>query len=160
MTRSEQAAADLRDVCARRYQAIRTAGAKLAEAIVHMGSETDLLAVMRGTGSLIIALEELGAHTQDAVGSLRARLAEAMAETDDTRSVYSPTHVFTASRTPKRVEVTQPDLLPKQYWVTPAPRPDLTAIGKALREKALVPGATLVGNQAPTLRITARKDKQ
>lgn len=160
MTRSEQAAADLRGVCAQRYQAIRTAGARLAEAIMQMGSETDLLAVMRGTGSLIIAMEELGSHTLDAVGSLRAQLAEAMAETDDTKTVYSPTHIFTAARTPKRVEVTQPELLPKQYWITPAPRPDLTAIGKALREHALVPGATLVGNQAPTLRITARKDNQ
>lgn len=113
----------------------------------------DLVPVMQATVGVILACEAMQSAAKAAETTARQALAEAMSLGCTTIQVG--THTASLRDAPQTAMVTDLAALPAEYMTTPAPRPDLPAIRKALL-KGLVPGAQLSNGGAPTIQIRSK----
>ena len=136
------------------YSPTYAAGAALARAQQELLATTDVVAAMGHTLALIIAAEHLADMASEAAKSLRATLAEQIAETgaDDVVTMH---HKAFLMRRPSFVSVDQIDMVPTEYMSEPIP--NKRAIKDALDKRQDVPGCSLVIPNQQSLVIRARK---
>ena len=113
----------------------------------------DLMPVMQATVGVILACEAMQSAAKAAEASARQALAEAMGLGCTTIQVGP--HTASLRDAPLAAMVTDLAALPAEYMTTPAPRPDLPAIRKALL-RGPVPGAQLSNGGAATVTIRSK----
>jgi len=92
----------------------------------------ELEATYAGRRSRLSARSE---HQRDAAFDLMEALGE--------RKITRPEFTLSISKGRSSVVISNPDILPNEYWRRPSPEPDKTKIGDALAAGQDVPGATL-----------------
>jgi len=114
----------------------------------------ELACVEGEKAGIVIAIdkmkERLTRHARRA-DAIREGIAAAM-ETAELSSLKTPAATLSMRASPPRVEITDPAALPAIYVIQPAPIPDKKAIGAALKDGDVIPGATL-SNQPPALSV-------
>ncbi len=115
-------------------------------------ADTDIVAAMRSTTELIVALEAL--HDAADPRALRETLAQQMAETGATQ-IDCQHHVVSLTAAARKVLVTDAAAVPLEYLTQPAPDKRLLA---AALKRGPVAGAELGNGGEQHLRITAKKD--
>ena len=118
---------------------------------------TDLIALYGAGIHLVREAETLAAVLGEQTAQLRRTLAESMTTAGCT-AVKLPdgakAYVRDATR---RAVIGDRDLIPVNYWSTPAPHPDLAAIAKALSQGQTVGGCHFSNGGPPVLVIEKAK---
>lgn len=114
----------------------------------------ELACVEGEKAGIVIAIdkmkERLTRHARRA-DAIREGISAAM-ETAELTSLKTPAATLSMRASPPRVEITDAAALPAIYVIQPAPIPDKKAIGAALKDGDVIPGATL-SNQPPALSV-------
>ena len=133
--------------------------ATYSAALTAVRSHDDVEARMRAVAELHLAAEAAEAGFAQAKVATRAALTTAMHESG-CPGLYCAHHHVTPTEGARRVIVTDQAALAAQHpdlIVHPPPRPDTTAIGRALRSGVAVAGATLSNGSEPGIRFSATK---
>ena len=154
MSGAAQSTETLHRVARAVYSPTYAAGAALARAQQELLATTDVVAAMGHTLALIIAAEHLADMASEAAKSLRATLAEQIAETgaDDVVTMH---HKAYLARKGAWVSIDQADMIPLAFMAPPIP--DKKAIKAALEAGEDVPGCSIVRPNEQTLVIRSRK---
>lgn len=115
----------------------------------------DVLDVMRLQAGCILALEALTKTAGHAEERARASLAETMSDTGAT-AIEGTGYLVSLRDCPRSVIVIDESAIPREFWSTPAPKPDRKLLAKALA-KGTVPGATFSNRPPPIISISTRK---
>ena len=133
---------------------VKRAVAQYARVLLNERAQTDLAFHHTAFAELILASEECEAAFGELVEEQRAALAASMLESGNTQfqteyhTVYSIEHG-------RRPVVTDSKLLPSHLWSTPAPKPDLNMIRRALKTGD-VPGVQWSNGGPPSVGFRAR----
>lgn len=138
------------------YGLAHQGGVGFHRAAAEVAKADDILATMAQAISAITAAEELAEAADMAVKSMRAALAEQLAETG-AEKVSNGYHTAYLSKRPASVAITEPAAIPREYWVQPPPAPDKRAIMRAINDGVDVPGAEKVVPNEPLLVIKSRQ---
>lgn len=139
------------------YTETFTAGAAYTQGHALMMRQDDFLAGAQATLDLLVAVEDLAAKAEAAASRLRSALAQAMEDTG-APNVQAKHHTAHLARKPDFVQISDPDMIPQEYWTEPQPKIDTVQLRKALKD-AKVPGASLIPSNERTLVVKARSDK-
>lgn len=145
---ADAAAAMLRQALAASHAPLRDAVASYRAATSDLTTGADLLDVLKGAASIVLAAEAIVSASKQAEAAARVALASCMAETG-CPAVALDSHVVHLGTKPARVDIEDESAIPTELMRSPAPAPDKVAIAKLLRAGAEVPGARLVGNHEP-----------
>ena len=138
------------------YDALAPVSAAVRQAIAAqtaMRNTDDLVPTLQAGISVILACEALAAAATAAERGARLAMAEAMSLGCTTIQVG--THTASLRDAPLSAMVTDLAALPAEYMTTPAPRPDLPAIRKALLRGPVL-GARLSNGGAATVTIRSK----
>lgn len=128
-------------------------GRTVRDAAADVMLESDILACMSASVSLILALEEQADATKAALERARDALRDALEST--TGQVRTGTHTASTAAAPPSVVITDDSAIPPRFMEQPPPRPNKAALARALKDGETVPGAAL-RNSRPVLRIQAK----
>ena len=122
-----------------------------------MNAADDVTDVMQATVSLIDAYTDLEIAAKQAKEIARAALTWCMEETGAT-TIKTEHRVASLSEADRVAVITDPDMIPAEYWRQPDPAPDKAAIKRALKVSAdAVPGAVLSNGGTSIVTIRSRK---
>ena len=157
MSGASEARNALRTLAISLYPAMHHAAGQYGRAHSAINTAPDVMDAMQASVSLILAAEALAETAEETAKKLRAALTEQIIETGAV-GVRTEHHTAFTQESSGSVYVTDPDLVPKEFWRHPPPAPDKIAIGKELRAGRLVAGTTLSNPGRPTLVIKPRKE--
>lgn len=149
--RHEQAALERLRAAAK----VITAGPAAADAEADLWMAHDLLGGLRAAAALLLAAEAIEEQAKQCATTLRAAMAQVMADTGATE-VRLPHHTVALVEPKPRPFVSDASALPAEFLIQPPPKPDMAAITKAMRAGP-VAGVSMSNGQ-PHIRISSRKD--
>lgn len=158
MTASQEALAELQAVLRKEWTAVTAAGRDYAQACREAHAQTDLVAAMGDTVAVISTAERLAEAATHAAQLARAALSHQMQETG-AHHIHSGGMTAYLSRKPAYVSITQPDLVPDEYYTTPEPKLDGKRIKAAIDGGIEVPGATIIRPNEMTMGIRGAKQQ-
>ncbi len=156
-TNAQEAAAALNSMLSAVLVPVSAAVRQAIAAQGDLREAEDFLPVMQAAVGVILACEAMQAAAKKAEASARAALAEAMSLGATT--IQAGLHTVSLRDAPRSAVVTDLALLPERFMVQapqPPPKPDLTALRKALLDGPIT-GAQLSNGGLPTIAIRGAK---
>jgi hypothetical protein len=157
MNYAETLAATLKAAAQETYRATFEAGSSFGRAHGALRNAEDLVDVLARAIDLAVAAEALHFAADAAVASLRDALATAMEAAGCTQVQGTAVNAH-LSRKPQFLSVENPDLIPRDYYVTPAPTLDKKAVISALRDGIKIEGVSLMTPNKMSLVLRSRKE--
>lgn len=118
-------------------------------AVISDMREDDIL--VTGISETVKSLSARKERLENRIAQRRAAIERAM-QIGEMKSLTLPEVTISLKAVPPKLEIETETSIPTQYWRTPPPVVDRTALSRALKEGAKIPGARL-GNGSVTLQI-------
>ena len=157
MSGESEAVEALQQVLGSIYTPVHAAGAAFVKAWMAKTRTTDLVETMQCCVSIIIAAEHLKDVAAEAEKSVRSILGDTMGDTGAT-TIHTEFQRAWLSKKAAFVDISQPELVPQEYYTTPEPVIDRKRIKADIEAGVLVPGTTLMRPNGYTLSIGKRKE--
>jgi hypothetical protein len=154
MSYADAAATELRSTLAAANAPLRDAVTSYRGAWAELSNSSDLMDVLRATGSLVLASEAIVAASKHVEATARATLAQTLMDTGAC-SIRSATHTFSASPGRQSVTVTSSADVPAHLLHQPPPCPDKVKILRLLKAGEPVPGCAINNGSQPILTVKA-----
>ena len=130
---------------------LRQAAADYAAGHNKLLDAADIVGAIAATAEMIDAVKQLKDLAGDAYHKLRDVLASVQEETGAT-GISTGSVVVSYSRKPPTIVITDPSLVPDEYWYQPERKVDMKRLLKD-RKKGPIPGVDLIDNGEPVTRI-------
>jgi hypothetical protein len=157
MSGASEAVAALQGAAKAAFQSAFDAGSAFGRSHSAVRQASDLVDVFRAMIDLTVAAEGLHHAADLAVASLREALSAEMEATGCTQVQGTAVNAH-LSRKPQFLSVENPDLIPREYYVTPAPTLDKKAVISALRDGIQIEGVSLMTPNRMSLVLRSRKE--
>ena len=134
------------------YAGTMRAGQDYARANKEALAQDDVMACFQRMAHTILAAEHLQQQAERAVKDLRMCMSAMLMDSGAVKITDGAVTAYLAKR-PAFVSIDEEARVPREFFAAPPPKPDLSAIKKALHGGVEVPGASLVVPNEMSLRL-------